>query len=203
MRIKIFKEYRNRTLAWDGSYGYGINFYLFNVNNRNTRKISGIFSNLVIKTPERRDWGRSSVVIITFEHISNLFLVFLLLTLTKYMLAGLLVIYDLVVEIFSQKTPSQMFCSVLHTSLVINFSQSHMIKPIVVCNISLQCQTFSRVSRNELPVKTTLLRVKLLQLLKTIKKSYKCLRVTGLQELPTVQTWWFHPCCILRCTIKL
>ena len=119
------------------------------------------------------------------------------------MLAGLLVVYDLVVEIFSQKTPSQMFCSLLQTSLVINFSQSHMIKPIVVCNISLQCQTFSRVSRNELPVKTTLLRVKLLQLLKTIKKSYKCLRVTGLQELPTVQTWWFHPCCILRCTIKL
>ena len=35
------------------------------------------------KTPERRQWRRSSVFISSFEHILHLFLVFLLLTLNK------------------------------------------------------------------------------------------------------------------------
>ena len=43
---------------------------------------------LTIKTPERRYWRRSGVIIVNFEHISHLFLVFLLLTLNKQMLAG-------------------------------------------------------------------------------------------------------------------
>ena len=58
--------------------------YLFKVNNRNTRKKCEICSKLTIKTPERR---RSGVFIVNFEHISHLFLVFLLLTLNKKMLA--------------------------------------------------------------------------------------------------------------------
>ena len=51
-------------------------------NNRNTRTRCEICSKLKIKTPERRQWRRSGVFIVTFEHISRLFLVFLLLTLS-------------------------------------------------------------------------------------------------------------------------
>ena len=52
---------------------------MFKVNNRNTRKRCEICSNLTIKTPERRQWRRSGVFIVCFEHISHLVLVFLLL----------------------------------------------------------------------------------------------------------------------------
>ena len=38
-------------------------------------------SKLTIKTPERREWRRSRIFIVNFEHISHLVLVFLLLTL--------------------------------------------------------------------------------------------------------------------------
>ena len=55
--------------------------YLFKVDNGNTRTRCEICSKLTIKTPERRDWRRSSVCIVNFEHISHLVLVFLLLTL--------------------------------------------------------------------------------------------------------------------------
>ena len=57
--------------------------YLLKVNNRNTRTRCEICSKLTIKTPERRHWRRSGVFIVTFEHISRLFLVFLLLTLSR------------------------------------------------------------------------------------------------------------------------
>ena len=40
------------------------------------------------KTPERRQWRRSGVFMVNFEFIVHLFLVFLLLTLNKEMLAG-------------------------------------------------------------------------------------------------------------------
>ena len=53
------------------------------VNNRNTRISCEICSKLIIKTPERRDWRRSGVFIVNFEHISHLILVLLLLTLIK------------------------------------------------------------------------------------------------------------------------
>ena len=36
-----------------------------------------------IKAPERRQWRRSGVFIVNFEHISHLFLVIILLTLNK------------------------------------------------------------------------------------------------------------------------
>ena len=57
------------------------NIYLFKVNNRNSRKRCDICSTLIIKAPERRHWLCSGVFIVSFEHISRLFLVFLLLTL--------------------------------------------------------------------------------------------------------------------------
>ena len=56
------------------------NIYLFKVNSRNTRKNFEICSNLSVKASE---WRRSGVFIVNFEHISHLFLVFLLLTLNK------------------------------------------------------------------------------------------------------------------------
>ena len=54
--------------------------YLLKVNNRNTRTRCEICSKLT-KTPERRQWRRSGIFIVNFEHISDLVLVFLLLTL--------------------------------------------------------------------------------------------------------------------------
>ena len=57
--------------------------YLLKVNNRNTRTKCEICSKLTIKTSERRHWRRPGVFIVNFEHISQLVLVFLLLTLNK------------------------------------------------------------------------------------------------------------------------
>ena len=57
--------------------------YMFKVNNRNTRTRSGICSKLTTKTPERRQWRRSGVFIVNFEHTSHLILVFLLLTVSR------------------------------------------------------------------------------------------------------------------------
>ena len=63
--------------------------YMFKVNNRNTRTRCQIYSKFTIKTPERCQWHRSGVFIVNFEHISHLALVFLLLTLTISLQAGL------------------------------------------------------------------------------------------------------------------
>ena len=57
--------------------------YVFKVDNENTRTRCEICSKLTIKTLERRQWRRCGVFIFNFEHISNLLLVFLLLTLNK------------------------------------------------------------------------------------------------------------------------
>ena len=62
--------------------------YLFKVNNRNTSKNCEICSKLTIQTPEQRQRGRSGVFIVNFEHISQLFLAFLLLTLRNYSFNG-------------------------------------------------------------------------------------------------------------------
>ena len=63
--------------------------YMFKVNNTDTRTRFEICSKLTMKTPERRHWRRSGVFIINFELVSHLVLVFLLLTLNRLMLAGL------------------------------------------------------------------------------------------------------------------
>ena len=54
--------------------------YMFKINNRNTRIRCEMRSILTIKTPGRRQWHRSGVFIVNFEHISHLVVVFLLLT---------------------------------------------------------------------------------------------------------------------------
>ena len=64
--------------------------YMFKVNHRNTRTRCEICSKLTINTPERRHWRRSGIFIVYFEHFSHLVLVFLLLTLSKQMPAGIL-----------------------------------------------------------------------------------------------------------------
>ena len=56
--------------------------YMFEVNNRSTRKRCEICSTLTIKIAERRR-RRSGISIINFEHISHPFLVLLLLTLSS------------------------------------------------------------------------------------------------------------------------
>ena len=56
--------------------------YMFKVNNRNTRTKCEMCTNLTIKTPERLHWRRS-VVFVIFVHVSQLVLVFLLLTLSR------------------------------------------------------------------------------------------------------------------------
>ena len=61
------------------------NIYFFNVHNKNIKKQYEICSKLTIKTPERY---HSGIFIANFEHIPHLFLVPLLLTLNKSMLAG-------------------------------------------------------------------------------------------------------------------
>ena len=43
--------------------------HLLKVNNRNTRKRIEICSKLTIKTPERRHWRHSGVIIVNFEHV--------------------------------------------------------------------------------------------------------------------------------------
>ena len=57
------------------------NICLFKFTNRNTRKRCEICSKLTIKKPGRRQWHRSGNFLVNFEHISHLFLVFLLVTL--------------------------------------------------------------------------------------------------------------------------
>ena len=57
--------------------------YLLKGNNKNTRTKCEICSKLTIKTPERPYWRRAVVFIVNFEHISNIALVFLLLTLSR------------------------------------------------------------------------------------------------------------------------
>ena len=62
--------------------------YLLKGNITNTRTRCQICSKLIIKTPERCQWCRSSVFIVNPKHISHLILVFLLLTLKIKMPAG-------------------------------------------------------------------------------------------------------------------
>ena len=46
------------------------------VNNRNTRTMCEICSELTIKIPEQPQWRRSGIFIVKFQHISHLLLVF-------------------------------------------------------------------------------------------------------------------------------
>ena len=71
--------------AYLGPYQRSIlaDYYMFKVNNRNSRTRYEICSKLTIKTPERHQERRSGVFTANFENISHLVLGFLLLTLSK------------------------------------------------------------------------------------------------------------------------
>ena len=56
---------------------------LFKMNNRNTRVMYKICSELTKKIPEQCQWGRSRVFIVKFEQILQINLVFPLLILNK------------------------------------------------------------------------------------------------------------------------
>ena len=55
--------------------------YMFKVNNK--KKKCEICFELTIKIPERRQWCRSDVFIVNFEHLSHLVSMFILLTLSR------------------------------------------------------------------------------------------------------------------------
>ena len=84
------KSNNNSFVQWKMGYIAPVSIYLFKVNNTNTKTRCKICSNLTIKTPERRQWRRSGIFIVNFEHISQLVLVFLLLTLNRWMSTGAL-----------------------------------------------------------------------------------------------------------------
>ena len=62
--------------------------YIFKVNNTNTRTMRKTCSELTIKTPEQCQWCHSHILIVNFEHILHLVLVFLFLTLNREMPTG-------------------------------------------------------------------------------------------------------------------
>ena len=68
---------------WENASPTETGNYLFNVNNRNNKTGCELCLKLTIKTPEQRHWCLSGVFIVNFEHISHLFLVFLLLSLNR------------------------------------------------------------------------------------------------------------------------
>ena len=57
---------------------YPAGIYLLKVNNRNNKTRYEICSKLTINMLERRQWRRSGVFIVNFEHISHFVVVFLL-----------------------------------------------------------------------------------------------------------------------------
>ena len=79
---------KNKKLTFIFFITYPANNHLFKVNNRNISKRCKICSNLTMRTAERRHWLHSGPFIVNFEHISHLFVVFLLLTLNRQLLAG-------------------------------------------------------------------------------------------------------------------
>ena len=62
---------------------YPAGIYLFKFNKGNARVICKIYSNLIIKTPERSYWRCFDVFIANFEHISHIALMFPLLSLNN------------------------------------------------------------------------------------------------------------------------
>ena len=57
--------------------------YMFKVNDKNTRTRYETYLELTRKRPEQRQWCRSGVFIMNFEHISDHIILFLLLTLSR------------------------------------------------------------------------------------------------------------------------
>ena len=78
-RIELFFNSSGKKIEKQSNFLAGL--YMLKDNDRNTRTRCDICQKLTIKTLERRQWRRSGVFIVNFEHISHLVQVFLLLTL--------------------------------------------------------------------------------------------------------------------------
>ena len=91
--------------------------YLLKVNNRNIRKGRLIRSELTTKTPERCQWRRFAVFIVNFEHISNLYLAFVLLNLSTLMLTAYIAANSTIpIKFFRNIT---LYCSITCQEIVI------------------------------------------------------------------------------------
>ena len=85
--LEAVRDFFKDNLNLSSEY-YPAGKYMFKFNTSNVRTRCEICSKLTIQTSERRQWRRSGVFIVNFEYISHLFLVFLLLTLSREMSAG-------------------------------------------------------------------------------------------------------------------
>ena len=94
---------------------------LLKFNNRSTRKRLEICLKLTIKTPERRHLHSSGVFMVTFEHISPLFIV-LYCWLNKFMLTGIVWV------IFQRKILCLVFSSVI--SLILFRMEGKKVLPV-------------------------------------------------------------------------
>ena len=82
LNTPLFFEDSSNTLFFQRNFYYPVGNYMFKASNRNTKTRCEKCSRLTIKTPERRHC-RSGVFIVNMENISQFFLVFLLLTLSR------------------------------------------------------------------------------------------------------------------------
>ena len=69
--------------VWFFCQAFRAGIYLFKVSNANTKIMCEICSKLAIETSDQRHWRRFGVVIVNFEHVWHIPLVFPLLTLNK------------------------------------------------------------------------------------------------------------------------
>ena len=81
LNLPLWAVYPSMVINKSNVFSFPVGIYLPKVNDRNTRTRCDICSKLTIKTPKRRHWRRSGVLIVNFEHISHPILLFLLLTL--------------------------------------------------------------------------------------------------------------------------
>ena len=81
LEVKVVDNYRSnkkirKNMSWfkkkSNNSDNPAGNYMFKVSNRNTRTRYEVCSKLTIKTPERRQWHRSGVFILNFEHILTL-----------------------------------------------------------------------------------------------------------------------------------
>ena len=115
--------------------------YLLNFHKRNTRKLFDLCSKLTIKTPEPIYWRRFGVFFINFEHISLLFLMFLLLALSRQIFA---VIKTLILKYCKEKQMNRMIFDICSTYIIRHHLKSkntliweRSVLSQVACNTSL------------------------------------------------------------------
>ena len=79
MEVGVSTFFLSNQYFWNNPAG----IYLVKVNHRNARTRCEICSKLTIKTLERRQWRCSGALVVNFQPVSYLVLMFLLLTLSR------------------------------------------------------------------------------------------------------------------------